>query len=69
MATRLVIVGLVPLSVAIILATQLVVSEVAPGRWLSWSISGILAVLILILWWIVPMRRHGRLNGDHATDR
>ncbi len=63
-ATRFVIAGLVPLSVALILATQLVISEVVPGRLWSWSISSVLALVILILWWIVPARRHRRLSGD-----
>jgi drug/metabolite transporter (DMT)-like permease len=69
MATRLVVAGLVPLSIAIILATQFVVSEVVPYRLLSWSISGIVAVVILILWWIVPMRRHERLSGEQEMHR
>lgn len=69
MATRLVIAGLVPLSIAITLATQLVISEVVPGRWLSWSIAGIVAVVILILWWIVPTRRHDRLSREHGMQR
>ncbi len=64
-ATRLIIAGLVPLSIALILATQLVISEVVASRIVSWVISGILAVIILVLWWIVPARRHRRLNADH----
>ncbi len=63
-ATRLIIAGLVPLSVALILATQLVISEVVPNRIVPWAISGILATIILILWWIVPTRRHRRLGKD-----
>ena len=63
-ATRLIIAGLIPLSIALILATQLVISEVVPDRRLSWGVSGILAVVILILCWIVPARRHERLGAD-----
>lgn len=66
MATKLIIAGLVPLSIAIILATQLVISEVVPDRRLSWGVSGILAAIILILWWIVPTWRHDRLDGGHG---
>jgi hypothetical protein len=61
-ATKFIIAGLVPLSVALILATQLVISEVVASRIVSWIISGILAVIILVLWWIVPARRHRRLS-------
>jgi hypothetical protein len=64
LATKLIVAGLVPLSIALILATQLVLSEVFSLRWLSWGVAGILAVFILILWWIVPTRRHHRLNGS-----
>lgn len=63
-ATKLIVAGLVPLSIAIILATQLVISEVVPVRWLSWGVAGLLALFILILWWIVPMRRQDRLTGS-----
>lgn len=64
LATRLIIAGLVPLSVALVLATQLVISEVASPRWVSWSVAGALAIFILILWWVVPVRRHARHGGS-----
>ncbi len=64
-ATKLTIAGLVPLSIALILATQLVISEVLAGLIISWAFSGILAAFILVLWWIVPARRHRRLKADH----
>lgn len=54
LATRLVVAGLVPLSLAIILATQLVLSTVISPRWISWAVAGVLALLILILWWVIP---------------
>lgn len=62
-ATRLIIAGLVPLSVALVLASQLVMSEVTSPRWISWAIAAALALLILGLWWVVPLRRHLRHNG------
>ena len=55
-ATRLMIAGLVPLSIALVLASQLVLSTVVDARWVSWSISGSLAIGLLILWWIFPIR-------------
>ncbi len=67
-ATKLIIAGLVALSVALTLATQLVVSEVVAARWVSWAMSGVLAIFIMILWWIVPMRRQHRLEeSGHGT--
>lgn len=59
-ATRLMIIGLVPLSIALVLATQLVISTVVPTRWISWSVAGLLALLILTLWWIIPTRVKNR---------
>ncbi len=64
LATRLIIAGLIPLSVALVLATQLVISEVASPRWISWVLAGALALLILSLWWVTPLRRHARHNGS-----
>lgn len=63
-ATKLIVAGLVPLSIALILATQLVVSEVVSLRWISWGIAGVLASFILMLWWIVPVRRQQRLRDS-----
>jgi len=54
-ATRLMIAGLVPLSVALVLASQLVLSTVIAERWVSWSISGVLAICLLLLWWVYPL--------------
>ena len=54
LATRLVIAGLVPLSIAIVLATQLVLSTVVSIPWISWSVPAVLGVFIVILWWVVP---------------
>lgn len=70
-ATKLIVAWLVPLSVALILATQLMVSEVVSVRW----IAGVLASFILMLWWIVPVRRQVRLReaepgtGEPFPDR
>lgn len=63
-ATKLIIAGLVPLSIALTLATQLMISEVVATRWFSWAVAGILALFIAILWWIVPKRRQDRLTGS-----
>lgn len=55
-ATRLIIIGLVPLSIALVLVSQLVMSTVIGAGWIPWLISGILAMLIAALWWIYPVR-------------
>lgn len=62
LASRLTVIGLVPLSMAIILSTQLVLSEVVGARWVSWFIAGGLALLIIGLWWVMPRYRHQRLD-------
>lgn len=59
-ANHLVIAGLVTLSFALILATQLVLDEVLLIDWLAWVASGVVALLILTVWWIVPLRTKAR---------
>jgi len=63
-ATRLMIAGLVPLSLALVLAVQLVLSTVFNPPWFSWTVAGVLALLILGLWWIVPLRMHEAKRGS-----
>lgn len=55
-ATKLMIAGLVPLSTALVLAAQLVFSTVIGESWASWSITGALAIGLLMLWWVFPLR-------------
>lgn len=59
LATRLVIIGLAPLSLALILATQLVISEVV-GREAGIGTAAIVTVLIGLTWWLLPLHRRGR---------
>jgi hypothetical protein len=58
-ATRMVIGGMVPFSVALVLATHFVLDEVA-GRLTANIASGAAALCIFVLWWIAPLlhRRH-----------
>jgi hypothetical protein len=53
-ATRMIIVGLVPSSLALVLATQLVVAQVIGGA-LSLIVAGLVALLIGTLWWVLPL--------------
>jgi hypothetical protein len=55
-ATRYVIAGLVPLSIAIVLAAQLVLSEVVTDQRVSWLVAAVVAVVIASIWWIYPLR-------------
>jgi hypothetical protein len=59
-ATRFVIVGLIPLSIALVLVTQLVLSQIISPHWIPWAVAGALALVILVLWWIVPLQRQVR---------
>lgn len=56
LASRFMIAGLIPLSVALVLAAQLVLSTAVGDRVVSWSVAGALALFVLSLWWIFPLR-------------
>lgn len=60
LATRYIILGLMPLSVALVLATQLVLSQVIATIWFSWAMAGALACLIAAFWWLIPLSRRRR---------
>jgi hypothetical protein len=65
-ATRLMIAGLVPLSLAIPLATELVMTATLSELWLSWIVAGIIGAVILALWWILPaLTRH---DGESSPE-
>ena len=62
-ATRLMILGLIPLSVTVTLAAELVVAATVSTEWVPWLISAIVGTLILALWWLMPrLTRYDR--GD-----
>jgi len=54
-ANKFLIAGLVPFSIGIVLTTYLVMSVVFPGVALAAAIG--IAVLLLVLWWLVPLLR------------
>jgi hypothetical protein len=59
-ATRMIVVGLVFLSFALILVTQLVVSQVI-GSIVSIFVTVFVSLLILIIWWLFPLTYKERL--------
>jgi hypothetical protein len=59
-ATRMIVVGLVFLSFALILVTQLVVSQVIDSL-VSIFVTAFISLLILIIWWLFPMVYKGQL--------
>jgi accessory gene regulator protein AgrB len=59
-ATRMIVVGLVFLSFALILVTQLVISQVI-GSMVSILVTVFVSLLILIAWWLIPLAHRERL--------
>ena len=54
LATRMIIIGLIPSSIALVLATQLVIAQ-AVGLTESFVAAGFIGVLIAVLWWVLPL--------------
>jgi magnesium-transporting ATPase (P-type) len=63
-ATKWIIAGLAALSVALILATQLVLSTVILDAWLAWLAAGGIAVLLVAIWWLPSMLNRDRMTGE-----
>jgi hypothetical protein len=59
LATRLMIIGLIPLSLALVFVVQLVVSQVVSFE-ASFVIAGIFALGLLIIWWVYPLLNRDR---------
>ncbi len=59
-ASRLMIAGLIPLSFAFVLATDLVVSAVVGDDRIAVVAAAMVAVLIAVIWWLVPLRNRSR---------
>jgi hypothetical protein len=62
-ATRLIVLGLVPFSASLILATHFVMNEVAGSR-AAMIAAGIVFLLILTLWWLLPWRMKDTQGGS-----
>ncbi len=66
-ATRFIIAGLVFLSIALVLATELVIARVYSENYISWGVAGLVAMLVLTVWWLMPRKRVKRLRQQLAT--
>jgi hypothetical protein len=53
-ATRMIVVGLVPASLALAFSSQIVTSAVV-GEPVSWIVAGVVAAIIGALWWVIPL--------------
>jgi uncharacterized membrane protein len=56
-STRYMIAGMAPLTIATFMVTQLVFSVIIPIPALAWVSAGLVALLLLTMWWIIPLRR------------
>lgn len=60
-ATRMMVLALIPLSITVTLAAELVVAATVSTEWVSWLVAGVVGTLILALWWIMPQfTKHNR---------
>ena len=62
-ATRWIIAGLAALSIALMLATQLVLSTVILDAWVAWVAACGILILLLAIWWLPSV-----LNRDRMTE-
>ncbi|HEV2528866.1 MAG TPA: DUF6328 family protein [Thermomicrobiales bacterium] len=53
-ATRLIVIGMIPLTLALVLAVHLVVTRVA-GTAVGLIVAAVVAVLIIGVWWVFPL--------------
>lgn len=61
-ANKLLVIGLVPISLSVVLATFLVSSMVIGAGYALWGAFA-MAAMVLLLWWTIPLlRAHGRVE-------
>ena len=68
-ATRFIVAGLVFLSIALVLAAELVIAQVYADNYISWGVAGLVAVLVVTIWWLMPRRRVQRLRATLEARR
>ena len=67
-STRWIVAGLVALSIALTLATQLVLSTVIFGTVAAWFAAGGILVLLLAIWWLPTVLDRDRKTGTGDPD-
>lgn len=68
LANALVVMGMLPLSAAVVLVAYLVFAVVVPD--LARGIASAVGVLVLVLWWLLPaVRLHDRLPDERPAPR
>ncbi len=60
--SRFLIIGLVPVSLALVLATQLVISQVVGTTW-SLACAAAVTMAVGALWWVFPLRKRRELSA------
>lgn len=68
LATRLVIIGLVPASLALVLSAHLVMAEVI-GAMEANIFAGAVAILIATMWWLLPLFRKKSKEQPPDSDK
>lgn len=61
-ATKFIVAGLAFLSVALVLATELVIARVYPENFASWGVAGVAGLLVLTVWWLMPRKQRQRMR-------
>lgn len=59
-STMMMIIGLVPASLALVLTSQIATSAVV-GEPISWIVAAFVAVVIGVLWWVIPLVNRDRM--------
>ena len=54
--SRLVVIGMIPLSLALILVSHLVIAQAIKDIWVAWVVTAFIIGLIAIIWWLIPLR-------------
>lgn len=62
--SRLIVIGMIPLSLALVLASHLVIAQALPEIWVAWTVTAFISGLILFIWWLIPLSSVRSDRGD-----
>lgn len=68
MSTRIINVGTLALSIALVATTQLVLNRVVGDRW-SYLGSLLIGLLIGTIWWFIPLSQRWKQNSHHPSSK